>query len=117
MLVIGTTSTETPFLPEGELPDCARLSGPRSEAESSSLTEMEDRELAKALQESASAAQAPMAPVDPNVISPSDKFTEKDVQNLISMGFARAQVMEELRKFNGDSTQATAALFAKSFKF
>lgn len=27
------------------------------------------------------------------------------------------QVIEELRRFNGDVTQATAALFAKSLKF
>ena len=129
MLVIGTTGTETPFLSESELPECARLSGPKSEAESSSVIEMEDRELARALQESA-------APVDPNAIAPTDKFTEKQVQDLISLGFQRAQVhrfsthtkkiinakffckvMEELRRFNGDTTQATAALFAKSLKF
>uniref|UniRef100_A0A0P4YZ83 Dna-damage inducible protein ddi1 n=1 Tax=Daphnia magna TaxID=35525 RepID=A0A0P4YZ83_9CRUS len=49
LLVIGTTGTETPFLSENELPDCARLSGPRSEVESSSAVEMEDRELAKVI--------------------------------------------------------------------
>lgn len=27
VLRIGTTGTETPFLPENELPDCARLTG------------------------------------------------------------------------------------------
>lgn len=27
VLRIGTTGTETPFLPESELPECARLSG------------------------------------------------------------------------------------------
>jgi len=112
LLVIGTTGTETPFLSEGELPDCARLSGPRSEAESSSVAEMEDLELAKALNESASAL-----PVDPNVIQSSDKFQEKQVQQIVSMGFQRQQVIEELRKFDGDVTQATAALFAKSIKF
>lgn len=87
LLVIGTTGTETPFLSEGELPDCARLSGPRSEAESSSVAEMEDLELAKALNESASAL-----PVDPNVIQSSDKFQEKQVQQIVSMGFQRQQV-------------------------
>ena len=48
LLVIGTTGTETPFLCENELPDCARLSGPRSETESSAV-EMEDHELAKVI--------------------------------------------------------------------
>lgn len=85
LLVIGTTGTETPFLSENELPDCARLSGPRSEAESSSAVEMEDQELAKALQESAS-------PLDPNALSASENFSEKQVQELMSMGFARTQV-------------------------
>nr|CAH0099030.1 unnamed protein product [Daphnia galeata] len=111
MLVIGTTGTETPFLCENELPDCARLSGPRSETESSSAVEMEDHELAKALQESA-------LPPNPAITQPpADKFTEKQVQELVSMGFTREQVIEELRRFNGDVTQATASLFAKSFKF
>lgn len=86
VLVIGTTGTETPFLAENELPDCARLSGPKSEDDSSAV-EMEDQELAKALQESASAL-----PTDPNALLPTDKFTEKQVLDLISMGFARAQV-------------------------
>ncbi|KZS09972.1 protein DDI1 homolog 2 [Daphnia magna] len=109
LLVIGTTGTETPFLSENELPDCARLSGPRSEVESSSAVEMEDRELAKALQDSATP--------DPSNQHPIEKFTEKQIQELVSMGFLRTQVIEELRRFDGDVTQATAALFAKSFKF
>lgn len=87
LLVIGTTGTETPFLSENELPDCARLSGPRSETESSSAVEMEDHELAKALQESAQAL-----PLDPNTLSATEKFTEKQVQDLVSMGFLRPQV-------------------------
>lgn len=132
VLHIGTTGTETPFLSEGDLPDCARLSGTPAEGESSSLVEMEDRELAKALQESASSSSTPStsssvpsgptpAPPTPtadvNVPSTGDRFSEQDVQNLVSMGFQRQQVLEELRRFAGDVTQATAALFAKSFKF
>jgi len=121
LLVIGTTGTETPFLSEGELPDCARLSGPQSSSEaSSSVVEMEDLELAKALNESASAsasASTSALSVDPNAISSSDKFQEKQVLDLISMGFQRQQVIQELRKSNGDVTQATAALFAKALQF
>ena len=94
--MIGTTGTETPFLSEGELPDCARLSGPQSSSEaSSSVVEMEDLELAKALNESASAsasASTSALSVDPNAISSSDKFQEKQVLDLISMGFQRQQV-------------------------
>lgn len=48
---------------------------------------------------------------------PSDRFTESDVNELIALGFSRDKVMYELRHFNGDKTQATAALFAKSLKF
>lgn len=50
-------------------------------------------------------------------ILPSDKFTESDVKELVALGFARDKVFYELRQFNGDKTQATAALFAKSLKF
>ncbi|XP_031571852.1 protein DDI1 homolog 2-like [Actinia tenebrosa] len=47
VLVIGTTGTRTPFLPESELPSNARLS---NEAESEAKTqEMEDKNLAQAL--------------------------------------------------------------------
>lgn len=115
LLVIGTTNTETPFLAENELPDCARLSGPRSDEDSSSVIEMEDQDLAKALNESAAAGPSsqPVAAPPPAA----DKFSEADVQNLVSMGFSRQQVVDELRMFNGDVTQATAALFAKSFQF
>uniref|UniRef100_A0A0P5AR53 Dna-damage inducible protein ddi1 n=1 Tax=Daphnia magna TaxID=35525 RepID=A0A0P5AR53_9CRUS len=88
LLVIGTTGTETPFLSENELPDCARLSGPRSEVESSSAVEMEDRELAKALQDSATP--------DPSNQHPIEKFTEKQIQELVSMGFLRTQVLSSI---------------------
>ena len=45
VLKIGTTGTATPFLPESELPDCARLSGNVNQ-------EVEDRDLAEALNRS-----------------------------------------------------------------
>lgn len=50
-------------------------------------------------------------------IYPHDPFTEATVKELEALGFTRAQVIAELRRFNGDKTQATAALFAKSLKF
>ena len=55
VLRIGTTGTETPFLPESDLPECARLSGGTADEDSSaemikqSIQEAEDRELAQAL--------------------------------------------------------------------
>ncbi|CAG9138114.1 unnamed protein product [Plutella xylostella] len=46
-----------------------------------------------------------------------DRFAEADVRELVALGFTREQAITELRRFNGDKTQATAALFAKSLKF
>ncbi|KAM4650831.1 protein DDI1 homolog 2 [Discoglossus pictus] len=54
-LVIGTTGTRTSFLPEGELPECARLAyGPGRE--DMQPEEIADRELAEVLQKSAEEA-------------------------------------------------------------
>jgi len=78
----------------------------------------EDVGLAKAIEESVrdhtknamgssqSSGGAPLNPMD-----------ESKVQKLVNMGFPRDQVVSELTRFNGDETQAIAALFAKSFKF
>ncbi|XP_018083793.1 protein DDI1 homolog 2-like isoform X2 [Xenopus laevis] len=55
VLVIGTTGTRTTFLPEGELPECARLAyGPGREEVPPE--EIADRELAEVLQKSADEA-------------------------------------------------------------
>ncbi|XP_037085916.1 protein DDI1 homolog 2-like [Pollicipes pollicipes] len=62
VLHIGTTSSSTPFLPESELPACARLSNrTEEEATADSVRDAEDADLARALQESASAASAAAA--------------------------------------------------------
>ena len=45
--MIGSTGTETPFLAESELPECARLSNRQMEGKSAS--ELEDQQLAEAL--------------------------------------------------------------------
>lgn len=55
---------------------------------------------------------------DPSIeVLSTDPFTENDVKELQNLGFTREQVVSELRRFHGDKTQATAALFAKSLKF
>ncbi|XP_078498710.1 uncharacterized protein LOC144754594 isoform X1 [Lissotriton helveticus] len=55
-LLIGTTGTRTAFLPEGELPECARLAyGPGRE--DMQPEEIADQELAEALQKSADEAE------------------------------------------------------------
>ncbi|XP_056645454.1 protein DDI1 homolog 2 [Diorhabda sublineata] len=116
VLRIGTTGTETRFLPESELPDCARLSSISEEDVAlRSRKEFEDKELQTAIKNSQQAVAASSSQINTNV--PIESFPETDVNDLISMGFSRDQVIFELRRFNGDKTQATAALFAKSLKF
>jgi len=48
VLRIGTTGTETPFLPENELPDCGRL----TTSSEQNVTKKEEKEIRKALDES-----------------------------------------------------------------
>lgn len=122
-LRIGTTGTETPFLSERELPECARLSSQSEEDMlGQSIREAEEQELSRALQRSREAAgpgaSRASIPRDPStIILPTDGFGEPEVKELVSLGFTREQVIAELRRFHGDKTQATAALFAKSLKF
>ncbi|PNF29103.1 DDI1-like protein 2 [Cryptotermes secundus] len=128
VLRIGTTDTETPFLSERELPECARLSS-QSEDDviGQSVREAEERDLARALQNSresaavatsSSSSSLSSMPRDPSIlILPTDNFGENEVRELVSLGFTREQVIAELRRFRGDKTQATAALFAKALKF
>ncbi|XP_063766682.1 protein DDI1 homolog 2 isoform X1 [Eleginops maclovinus] len=52
LLLIGTTGTETHFLPEAELPECARLAYGPEGREDNRPDETGDRELAEALQRS-----------------------------------------------------------------
>ncbi|KAM6927398.1 protein DDI1 homolog 2 [Xenentodon cancila] len=52
VLVIGTTGTETRFLSEAELPECARLAYGAEGREDARPEELADRELAEALQRS-----------------------------------------------------------------
>lgn len=53
VLRIGTTGTETPFLSERELPECARLSlHGEDDVLGQSVREVEERDLARALQNS-----------------------------------------------------------------
>ena len=136
VLVIGSTGTKTRFLPEADLPECARLNtrgkdgGPEDmdEALKASASEHEDNLLKEAIKKSAEETKRlksdhpqPEAGAssanDPNVILPSDKFTEQNVKTLMAYGFPREKCIEELRANNGDEKSATAALFAKSLKF
>lgn len=145
VLRIGTTGTETPFLSESELPDCARLSGvSEDELVAQSLRDHDERQLREAVDKSTresgvksrggessmpTPAPAPAmsagnsSRIPPTLANPSltvlasDRFSETDVEEIVALGFTREQAVVELRRFNGDKTQATVALFAKSLKF
>ncbi|KAG8233015.1 hypothetical protein J437_LFUL013684, partial [Ladona fulva] len=100
VLRIGTTGTETPFLSERDLPESARLSG-RGEDESTGegLRQVEDQDLARALEQSSREACTSQSSrntkprIDPATsILPTDRFTENEVKELVSLGFTREQV-------------------------
>ncbi|XP_014302514.1 regulatory solute carrier protein family 1 member 1 isoform X2 [Myotis lucifugus] len=57
VLVIGTTGSQTTFLPEAELPECARLAYGAGREEVLRPEEIADRELAEALQKSVQDAE------------------------------------------------------------
>ncbi|XP_055694879.1 protein DDI1 homolog 2 [Lutzomyia longipalpis] len=129
VLRIGTTGTETAFLSESDLPDCARLSG-GPEDESKAVAESAKLAEEKAIQEalersrqnmpstsSATSISSTSSPNPATSVLPTDNFTEKDVEEVARMGFPREKVIAELRQFRGDRKQAVAALFAKSLKF
>lgn len=54
VLKIGTSGTQTPFLPENELPDCGRL----TTSSDCDVTRREEIELKKALDESKNMQQS-----------------------------------------------------------
>merc|ERR1719466_291143 len=136
-LVIGTTGTETPFLPETELPPCARLSSQVNEedvikASAKETAALEDKQLAEAIARSASdssmdsseshsekagtstSSSAPKTTNETSDILEGDTFKETEIANMVAMGFPRADCIVELRKNQGDVNLAVAALFAKS---
>uniref|UniRef100_A0A3Q3WYB3 Uncharacterized protein n=1 Tax=Mola mola TaxID=94237 RepID=A0A3Q3WYB3_MOLML len=67
VLLIGTTGTETRFLSEAELPECARLAYGAEGREDARPDELADRELAEALQRSIheSGKSRPMSALQP----------------------------------------------------
>lgn len=126
ILRIGTTGTETSFLAENELPECARLSGPAVDDEAKALEESLKLAEQKSLQEAMDQSEQSAGPSTPSSstggdnsmrIVPGDKFTEQDVGDIVKLGFNRKQAFDELRQHGGDKKLASAALFAKSLKF
>ena len=121
ILVIGTTGTKTPFLPESELPDTARLS---SNEPNTPTQEIEDKNLAEALARSAEESNNASAhpppqeeqPSSSNVVTSTSSFPEEKIQQITKMGFSREEAVQELTRCNGDANVAAASLLAKSLK-
>ncbi|XP_065363273.1 protein DDI1 homolog 2 [Calliphora vicina] len=121
VLRIGTTGTETKFLPESELPECARLSGNSEEdlkVMAESANDAEERAIKDAIEQSKrETSSGACSTSTANAIAAGDKFSESDVNDLVKMGFKRDDVITELRRNYGNKTQAIAALIAKTLKF
>ncbi|XP_050028582.2 protein DDI1 homolog 2 isoform X3 [Dermacentor andersoni] len=93
VLVMGTTGTETPFLGEGELPECARLQMLGASQSGSTLGS-----------EASSRAGG------------SEEFPAATVDRMVALGFERVKVVAALRQASGNSDQALAALLAQSLQ-
>ncbi|XP_029678901.1 protein DDI1 homolog 2-like, partial [Formica exsecta] len=136
VLKIGTTGTETPFLAEGDLPELYIFRGTLcniTDLPMNGVWLLVVGDLQRALEDSSRDAKKQRQQHDgqgssnqgslnrpaalETTVYPHDPFTEATVKELEALGFTRAQVIAELRRFSGDKTQATAALFAKSLKF
>ncbi|XP_011496028.1 PREDICTED: protein DDI1 homolog 2 [Ceratosolen solmsi marchali] len=126
VLRIGTTGSETPFLTEGDLPECARLSINNHDS-------LEDENLQRVLENSSrdnkyqtqdklitrnneDQPSSSIGTLD-TIVSHFDPFTESTVEEIVELGFHRKQVIFELRRYNGDKKQAIDALFAESLQF
>lgn len=100
VLVMGTTGTETPFLGEGELPECARLQMLGASQSGSTLGSELSPHPSRAGGGSAE----------------EDEFQAVAVDRLMAMGFAKDQVVSALRQARGNADQALAALLAQSLQ-
>lgn len=112
VLVMGTTGTETPFLGEGELPECARLQMLGASQSGSTLGlegELSSRTTIHGGGGGSMQQQQQQG-------GGSSEFPAATVERLQSMGFGRDQVLAALRRANGDTDQALAALLAQSLQ-
>ncbi|CAG5135594.1 unnamed protein product [Candidula unifasciata] len=110
LLQIGTSGTVTPFLAETDLPDTARLD----------QSAREEQELADVLSRSAQATKSkntgkPSTSRVASTPSSQGQYSEEVVARLMSNGFSRHVVVEELRRCKGNADQALASLLSKSF--
>lgn len=127
VLVIGTTGTETAFLPENELPMSARMSDEPTEAElkllgaSSKSSQGSERNPGSGASTSSSATSSSAGAIRSILDAPplnqsgtSSGADQQKVEQLVSMGFPRELATRMLAQFNGNLDQAVAALLAAS---
>lgn len=121
LLIIGTTGTSTPFLPESELPPCARLTGNPEENEQQAIAqaiEQSKREHGGASTSSSSSTtssgQTPYNLGNINTIQSVDRFTEQDVSDLMALGYPRSDVLTVLRLCNGNKAIASSVLLNRN---
>ncbi|XP_016962849.1 protein DDI1 homolog 2 [Drosophila biarmipes] len=110
LLIIGTTGTTTPFLPESELPVSARLTGNSEES-------MEQEAIANAIEQSkreGGGSDFGAAGGGPNTIQPLDRFTEQDVTDLMALGYPRSDVLTVLRLCGGNKQAASSVLLNRN---
>ncbi|XP_032594535.1 protein DDI1 homolog 2 [Drosophila grimshawi] len=128
LLIIGTTGTSTPFLPESELPPCARLTRNPEENERQAIAqaiEQSKRESGEASTSGSSSSTTTTTGTgtgstgnvgfnvnNMNAIQPLDRFTEQDVSDLMELGYPRSDVLTVLRLCNGNKAIASSMLFS-----
>lgn len=123
LLIIGTTGTSTPFLPESELPPCARLTGNPEDNEQQAIAEAIEQSKRESGGASTSTASQPGVSTPTvsgfnasniNTIQPLDRFTEQDVSDLMALGFPRSDVLTVLRLCNGNKATASSMLVSRN---
>lgn len=131
LLIIGTTGTTTPFLPESELPPCARLTGNPEDNEQQAIAkaiEQSKREhgggaanistgtstTAASTSSSSQQQTAGYNLSNINTIQAVDRFTEQDVSDLMALGYPRSDVLTVLRLCNGDKAIASSMLVSRN---
>ncbi|KAH8245107.1 hypothetical protein KR032_004840 [Drosophila birchii] len=112
LLIIGTTGTTTPFLPESELPAGARLTGNSDDS-------FEQQAIADAIEQSkreggGGSAGSSTSGSGPNTIQPLDRFTEQDVTDLMALGYPRSDVLTVLRMCGGNKQAASSVLLSRN---
>lgn len=102
-LFIGTTGIKTKFLSESDLPLYAKLTN---------NTEDQNMEMFEKVVAGNKIDIQPFTASRNRRVLATDNFNETDVIEIVDLGFNREQVIEKLRKFNGDKTYALDSLFS-----